>query len=119
MKFFLDENIPGSWARQIIEKYPGSIYAAKDSAFSGADDREIYRFLCREPFVHVSNDSDFLHPISYPPGPTAGIIVLRSKWLTKEQALEKLLMFLSVARPSDLKGALVVVSRNSIRTRRF
>jgi len=57
--------------------------------------------------------------MTYPPGPTAGIIVLRTKGMRKDQVFEKLMMFLSTAGPEELKGSLVVISRNSIRTRRF
>lgn len=119
MKFFLDENFTGSHAQKILARYPGSIYARRDSRFAGMLDPEIYRFLCREPFVFVSNDGDFLHPMTYPPGLTAGIIVLRTKGMRKSQVFRKLMMFLSSVRPADLKGTLVVITRNSIRTRRF
>jgi hypothetical protein len=48
VKFFLDENFPGSQARNILSMYPGSIYARKDDRFSGKSDPELYRFLCRD-----------------------------------------------------------------------
>lgn|GEM_PF-4444611 len=119
MKFFLDENFPGSQARKILSKYPGSIYARKDDRISGKSDSELYRFLCRKPYVFISHDGDFLNPMDYPPGPTAGIIVIRTKGMRKGTAFRKLNMLLSSCRPSDLKGALVVIGKNSIRTRKF
>lgn len=119
MKFLLDENFPGTQARKILSKYPGSIYAKKDIRFCGKGDPELYRFLCREPYVFISLDGDFLNPLDYPPGPTAGIVVIRTKGMRKGTAFRKLAMLLSSVRPVDLKGTLVVIDRNSIRTRTF
>jgi hypothetical protein len=57
--------------------------------------------------------------MDYPPGPTAGIIVIRTKGMRKGTVFRKLTMLLSSCRPSDLRGALVVIGKNSIRTRKF
>jgi hypothetical protein len=119
VRFFLDENFPGFQARKILSKYPGSIYAKKDSRFSGKSDQELYKLLCREPYVFISHDGDFLNPMDYPPGPTSGIIVIRTKGMRKGTAFRKLTMFLSSCRSVELKGTLVVIGKNSIRTRKF
>ena len=119
MKFFLDENFPGSQAMEILSMYPGSIYAIKDSRFAGKSDSEIYGFICREPYVFISHDGDFLNPMDYPPGPTAGIIVIRTKGMRKSTAFRKLTMFLSSSDAGKLKSTLVVIGKNSIRTRTF
>jgi hypothetical protein len=39
--------------------------------------------------------------------------------MRKGTAFRKLNMLLSSCRPSDLKGSLVVIGKNSIRTRKF
>lgn len=119
MKFLLDENVPGFLAKKFIKRYPDSIYVREDNRLQGKSDEEIYKYLCGKQRILVSFDSDFSNKMIFPPGPTGGIIVIRSKGIKEVAAVEKLLMFLSVMRPGSLKGTLTILKKASIRTRKF
>lgn len=119
MNFLLDENFPGGHARDFLKKYPGSVWAHKDSRFQGKSDEEIYKTLSGGRWLLISYDSDFSNKVKFPPEPTAGIIVVRMMGMKFTHAYRKLLMFLSATDLRHLKSTLTILKKNSVRTRRF
>ena len=76
MRLKLDENL-GSRGRELLATAGHEVATAAELDLCAAEDRRIYDDCLAEERILVTLDLDFSNPFSYPPGPTAGIVVLR------------------------------------------
>ncbi len=115
MKILLDENVPRPVAESLEKVFPGSILHASDIAGPGMEDDRIYEIACRDRYLLVTFDSDFLNVFRYPPRATRGIVVVRPKGFTIAESGRKLLSLLLGAAETIPEGSLVVITRSSVR----
>lgn len=114
MKLKLDENIDVRLAPDIAEA-GHDVETVLDEGFGGRTDEDIYRHCLEERRTIVSLDKDFASPIRFPPGPSAGIVVLRPSRPTLP--LVRSILAEAIARlvGEDLAGKLWIVEFGRIR----
>lgn len=76
MRFKLDENL-GSRTRQVFLDAGHDVQTVRDEQLQGRPDEVIYDVCRLERRCLVTLDLDFSNVLRFPPGPGAGIAVLR------------------------------------------
>lgn len=78
MRLKLDENLGRRWAEQL--RLAGhDVHTVHDEGLAGAADRDVIAAAVDERRVLVTMDLDFANPMRFPPGDTAGVVVLRDR----------------------------------------
>ena len=76
MKFKLDENLDARFASILVDT-GHECDSVRAEGLGGKSDDELFTICAAEGRVLVTLDLDFADPLRFPPGKTAGIIVLR------------------------------------------
>jgi len=76
MRLKLDENMDVRLA--VVARNSGhSVETVLSQGLSGQEDGVVYDVCLEEERTLITMDLDFANPVRFPPGPTAGVIVLR------------------------------------------
>ena len=118
MTFFLDINIPLSFADFIEEKRHKAIIGAK-TGFHGKSDWEICEFAAENHSIIVTHDLDFGELLAVSGVSKPSVIIFRVQPLTP-QTLEDTFWQAFRATSDELdRGAVVVIEKNNYRIRRL
>ena len=119
MKFFLDENIPRSFVKE-LETMGFEVEHAADANLKGATDTEIAKYAKKQKAILITKDIEFGSFILYPKGAHHGLIILRLPYNAKiEDILKYLKAFLTQIKINDLVGKIHVIEIGRYRVRNF
>jgi predicted nuclease of predicted toxin-antitoxin system len=116
VRFKLDENLP----REACALFHDAGYDAlsvADQLLTGAADIALYDVCRREGRILVTLDVDFANAQAYPPGQSAGFIVLRLKQQSRPAVLSAIRAVLSVLQREPVNRRLWIVEERRIRIR--
>ncbi len=117
MKVKLDENVPSSAARLLIEQGHDA-ETVRTEGLSGAPDQRLAAVACEEDRLLVTLDRGFADVRAYPPGSHPGIVVLRLPDQRPQRIDGALQRLLAQYDLSALQGCIVIIQPNIIRIRR-
>ena len=115
MKIKVDENI-GTSGVAILKVGGNDVMTVREQGLLGSTDDRIYQACLDEGPVLVTLDRDFGHVRRFPPGETAGIVVLQfagAATLSQEHGRLRDFLFLAESRPVD--GELWIVEPGRVR----
>ncbi|MGV8133593.1 MAG: DUF5615 family PIN-like protein [Mangrovibacterium sp.] len=118
MTFFLDINIPASFA-VFLKKFGHSVIVGAKSGFNEKPDWEICEYARESKSIIVTHDLDFgeLLAVSGAAGPS--VIIFRIQPLTKEIMEDSFLRILQQTQTELNSGAIIVSEKNTFRLRRL
>ena len=115
MKFKLDENI-GRRGLELLKASGHDVLTVWDQDLHGISDEELFKICAAEERTLVTLDRDFGQVTRFPPGTSAGIIVLDVGPRTTLQAIiGRLQDFLAVLGSHSVQGALWIVEPGRVR----
>jgi predicted nuclease of predicted toxin-antitoxin system len=115
LKFKLDENI-GRQAKEVLGTAGHDVMGVLDQKLGGTKDEALYDVCVREGRALVTLDRDFGEVLRFPPGPTAGIIVLDSRpRLTPELVRSRLRDLAVFLQSNDISGTLCIIEAGRVR----
>lgn len=117
MKAKIDENLPSSVARLLVEHGHEAVTVLEEG-LSGASDARVAEVAKTEERLLLTLDRGFADVRAYPPGSHPGIIVFRLPDQRSRSVREAVLALLLQHDLTDLRGCVVVVQTNMIRIRR-
>lgn len=115
MRIKLDENLGRRWADQL--RHAGhEVHTVHDESLSGASDDDVLAAAVAEDRALITLDLDFANPIRFPPGDTAGIVVLRIRDRTGLDDLDRLVgELIDTLTRAEPRGRLWIVERDRVR----
>lgn len=117
MKLFLDENVPRSIIRELLELGFETEHAA-EVGLRGATDKEIASCAKKQKAILVTKDLEFGSLIAYPPGTHYGLIILRLSPSAGTAEISRALKeFLTSIKPQNLPGYMYVLELGHYRVR--
>lgn len=119
LRVLLDQNVPrvvAAWMRQIRTTW--IVTHTSDLGLDGRPDTEIFDWAQTNGYLIITFDADFADTRTFPVGGNYGVIRLRVKPTTVEEAESALSRLLAQVSDAELRGALVIVARDTIRVRR-
>lgn len=116
-RLLIDANLPRSLAGR-LRAAGADVLDLRESHLADATDEAVYELARVEGRVLVTLDArDFSNMLRFPPGPTAGIVVVRMPW-NRIQTVMIRISEIFEAHPSEFFiGRLVVVEPSRIRRR--
>jgi predicted nuclease of predicted toxin-antitoxin system len=115
VKIKVDENI-GTSGVAILKAASNDVMTVREQGLEGSADDRIYQACLDEGRVLVTLDRDFGHVPRFPPGRTAGIVVLQlTGAATLSQVQGRLQDFLSLAESRPVDGELWIVEPGRVR----
>jgi predicted nuclease of predicted toxin-antitoxin system len=111
----LDENLGRSWADR-VRRSGHDVDTVGDEGLAGASESDVLAAAVRANRALVTMDLDFANPLRFPPGLTAGIVVLRVGDRPGRAELDAVVNRLGLAlEGSDPRGHLWVVEASRVR----
>ena len=110
MKLILDADVP----RSFLHKLKGQdfdVIDVRDISKQPLKDDEVFSIACKQERILVTRDLDFSNILRYPPHQSSGIVVLRTHLLSNEEIFR----ILKEALKRELKGTLVIATKNRLR----
>ena len=117
MKAKIDENLPSSVARLLVE-HGHDAETVHEEGLSGATDARVAEAAKAEERLLLTLDRGFADVRAYPPGSHPGIVVLRLPDQRSQSVRAAVLALLRQHDLTDLRGCVAVVQPNMIRIRR-
>ena len=117
MKAKIDENLPSSVARLLVE-HGHEAETVREEGLSGASDTRVAEAAKAEERLLLTLDRGFADVRAYPPGSHPGIVVFRLPDQRSQSVREAVLALLRQHDLTDLRGCVAVVQPNMIRIRR-
>ena len=114
--FKLDENLPAE-AAQVLRDAGFDAATVGEQRLSGEPDPAIAAVCRVEGRALVTLDTDFADLRTYPPGRTAGIIVLRLRRQDRAHVLETIRRLVPLLTTETLAGHLWIVDEDRVRIR--
>jgi predicted nuclease of predicted toxin-antitoxin system len=115
VKIKVDENI-GTSGVAILKAVSDDVMTVREQGLEGSADDRIYQACLDEGRILVTLDRDFGHVPRFPPGRTAGIVVLQFAGpATLSQVHGRLQDFLSLAQSRSVSGELWIVEPGRVR----
>mgnify|MGYP001274470003 CR=1 FL=1 len=115
MKFKLDENL-GTLGKSILEADNHDVMTVAEQGLSGEPDETIYKVCQSEVRVLITRDHDFAQTLRFPPGQTAGIVVLECKGrLSPKHILARINEFATILRTHPIDHELWIVEPGRVR----
>jgi predicted nuclease of predicted toxin-antitoxin system len=118
VKVKLDENITGA-ANSLIAQHGHEVHTVVDEGLTGATDSVVIQACRSDERMLVTFDVGFGNLRAYPPGTHPGIVLLRLADQRPDATLDVLRRFLIGHVLDELAGALIIVSDDRVRIRRF
>ena len=116
MKFKVDENLPLECASCLRDAGYDAETAGSEK-LSGANDAQLFERCQAESRVLITLDLDFANVYSYPPGSSAGIVVLRPRMQDTKALLSLLKRLIPVMAEKPPQRQLWIVEPDRIRYR--
>lgn len=116
MKFKVDENLPVE-AAELLRKEGYDVVTVRDQNLEGSTDQDIAKVCNNEKRALITIDKDFADILSYPPGESFGLIVLRLRWQDKAHVLKAIERILPILRREQPEKQLWIVGESRIRIR--
>lgn len=116
MKFKIDENLPKEMGVFFRDVGLDALSVGEQQG-SGTDDQEIYAVCQRERRVLITLDVGFANIQNYPPGQSAGVIVLRLTEQSRSAVLSVIRPLISLLEQEPIEGRLWIVDERRIRVR--
>jgi len=114
----LDQNVPYTVLEWLRTLRPGwNVRHAADVGLAVAPDSAVYAWAQEHGAAVVTFDEDFADRRSFPVGDHFGIVRLRVWPTTVEETTAALRRLFDQVSEGELRGALVIVDRSSIRVR--
>jgi predicted nuclease of predicted toxin-antitoxin system len=117
VKFKLDENLDARFASILVDA-GHECDSVRAEGLGGTSDYELFAACTAELRVLITLDLDFADPIRFPPGKTAGIIVLRPQRNTLALIRETLASIVPMLERERLHGVLWIVEPGRVRINR-
>ena len=115
MKFKLDENL-GPSIQSLFHERGHDCATTREEGLGGSDDPELLKAAVVEGRIFVTNDHDFGNVLVYPPGDTAGIVVLNPPARVSLRLLRRLVLaMLDALSREDVSQRLWIVEPGRIR----
>ncbi len=115
MKFKLDENF-GKRTQWVFDEASHDVQTVSQEGLAGVSDEILYDICCREKRCLVTLDLGFADITRFPPGKTAGIVVIRLPRNPSLALLERLVrQFLGGLSRFELRKKLWIVEVGRIR----
>ncbi|MFL9828437.1 DUF5615 family PIN-like protein [Rhodoplanes sp. SY1] len=115
MRIKLDENI-GRRGVDLLRRQGHDVETVRDEELHGAPDQAIYAACVVERRTLVTLDRDFSQVLRFPPGPTAGLVVLDpGRPVTLPRLLARIEAFMTLARSRRVEGELWIVEPGRVR----
>ena len=116
MKLKIDENLPVELCA-LFATHGHEAATVYDEQLGGTGDANIYEVCQVEQRILVTLDLDFSDIRAYPPGESAGIIVLRLPRQDKERVLAAAREFVPLLRAESITQRLWIVESTRVRIR--
>lgn len=118
LKFVIDEDMPRSTAKVLIEN--GFVCLdIRDYGLRGKTDEEIFEFAQKEKAILLTGDMGFSNIILFPPGTHHGILIVHFPTEVSTSELNKhISSAIRELSEKDLEGNLVILEPGRIRIRR-
>jgi|DewCreStandDraft_4_1066084.scaffolds.fasta_scaffold459306_2 predicted nuclease of predicted toxin-antitoxin system len=116
MRLYADECVYAKTVRLLRDRLH-DVLSVYDEALQQVDDEILLQRAQQLERVFLTRDKEFSNILLYPPSVYRGIIVLRMKVHDESAVHSLLLKFLEGKSEFDLKGKLVIVSKDKIRVR--
>jgi predicted nuclease of predicted toxin-antitoxin system len=117
VKFKLDENLDARFASILVDA-GHECDSVRAEGLGGKSDDELFAVCAAERRVLVTLDLDFADPIRFPPGKTAGTIVVRPHRNTLALIRETLASVVPMLERERLHGVLWIVEPGRVRINR-
>jgi predicted nuclease of predicted toxin-antitoxin system len=115
VKFKLDENI-GRRGRELLEADGHDVMTVREQNLRGVADEQLFKVCAAERRLLITLDRDFGHVLRFPPGQSAGIVILElGPRATLHAILGRLRDFLAVLQGQSVSGALWIVEPGRVR----
>ena len=115
MRAKLDENLGRNCAR-LLETAGHDVATVRGQGMSSWPDRDVLAACVRERRTLVTLDLDFSNPLLFPPGKTAGVVVLRLPSPMTRSGLENAIRTLDGAlKTGSVEGKLWIVQPGAVR----
>jgi predicted nuclease of predicted toxin-antitoxin system len=115
VKFKLDENI-GRRGLEVLKAAGHDVMTVREQDLGGGADEELFNVCAAEGGVLITLDHDFGHVLRFPPGESAGIVVLElGSRATLQAIVGRLRDFLAVLQSQSVSGALWIVEPGRVR----
>ncbi len=118
IKFLIDEDLPRS-AIKLIKQLGYNADGVHELGLRGAKDKQIAEYAVKNNYCILTGDYDFSHVLNYPPKNYHGIVVLYIPGNSTSLYILNLIeiFFKELSHIGDLKGRLIIVEANRIRSR--
>lgn len=117
MKFFLDENLPWSLAKNITALGFQAEHV-RMVGLRGAEDKEIAAYAKKHQAVLITKDKEFGSFLFYPPGSHYGLLLLRlPASFTSLKIKQAVVGFLQKVNPNELEHSIIVLEVGKYRRR--
>lgn len=117
MKFLIDENLPISLKKKLIEAGYESIDIREIKM--GATDNEIMQIVSDKGYVLISaNYRHFANIILFPPSQYQGIIVVKMPRYSIEDVMRRIVKVVISLKEEDIKHSVVIIEPHRIRIRK-
>jgi len=113
----VDENLPNEIAES-LNRHGCDALTVRNQGWQGIADDELWGRVQGEQRWLVTADKEFADLRRYPPGSHAGLILLRSSEKSRADYLQLVGVVLDRVKLDEVGGAVVVVTRRSVRVRR-
>lgn len=115
MKIKLDENI-GRRGAELLRAAGHDVVSVRDQNLRGAPDETVFNICRGEGRVLVTLDHDFGQVLRFPPGQSAGLVILEpGARMTPQSLLDRLRDFLALSEAQSPTGALWIVEPGRVR----
>jgi predicted nuclease of predicted toxin-antitoxin system len=115
MKIKLDENI-GRRGIDLLKAAGHDVMTVRDQNLQGAADETLFEVCASEGRILITLDHDFGQVLRFPPGRSAGLVVLEpGPRLTPRSLLDRIRDFVALAQTHSPAGALWIVEPGRVR----
>ena len=114
MRFLIDENIAGSVIR-LLQSREHDVKVVQQAGLAGAEDNVLIRLALDEGRIIVTHDKDFGAILRYPLKQHGGVILLRLRRPTPQNAVRALERVLATVPKERMMGHVIVVEDARIR----
>lgn len=117
MNFIIDENVSFGLAEILRSKGHNIISIAEQHPDRGLNDDVIFSISKKTKSILITRDYHFTNAIRFPTNDTEGIIYIRHGNLTSKEEIELVLQLLNKHPIGQIRGKLIILSKEGIRIR--
>jgi|SRR5579871_5788709 len=117
MKIKLDENLPLQ-LKDLLENLGHDVHTVQGEELAGASDDVLWRAVCHESRLLVTQDLDFSDSRKFAPGSHSGIVLVRMHSPSRRNLIRRIVELFSEPDAEDWKRCFVVASEHKVRVLR-